>query len=145
MPGFIFTSQMHPLITEAGLLLIARACLIEKPLCCVCPVTPQGGSAQVGVFWLVEGPWQYRSSLLQAMGRLPLPEKMGLLQGFGLFCAVLVLLGFLNLTSSDCPHVRGGGFTGKCYQQGYFPLCAFVDLFCSPALGTHSHQFLSLP
>lgn len=131
-------------------MLIARTCLIEQPVCCVCFVIPKDGSAQVGVFWLVEGPWQYRGSLwsqfgnLQGRGRLPLPEKSEAAWEFWVVLCSFCVVGVFNLNSSDCSRVRDEGLRGtSVINRVIFHFSAFVDLFCSPALGTHKHHFLS--
>lgn len=71
---------------------------------------------------------------LQGMERLPLPEKMGLFGGFGLFCAVFVLLEFFISVLLTAPMSEMGDSEGKYYQRGYFPLVClwgFVLFPCS--------------
>lgn len=97
-------------------MLIARKCLIEQPLCCVCFVIPKDGSAQVGVwfFWL------------------PLPQKSeAALEFWVVLCSFCVVGVFLISNLLIAPM---GDSEDKCYQQSYFPLlclCGFVLFPCS--------------
>lgn len=84
--------------------------------------------------WKVLGhtglPFAVSLATWRAWGGFPCQRKVWLLQGFGSFCAVFVLLGFL-ISILIAPM---GDSEGKCYHQGYFPLlclCGFVLFPCS--------------